>query len=216
MSLQASTRATIYTRVLIFMLLTTFLSNAFAQWRVDFSRRVKPAKGQPSQEESANVQTPKVETVDVSEKDETAKPVTQLPTKATSSEWTDVPIVDATKKAVPVIKDTNPVEGVQELVVLNTEKGFVPSALRLRQGSHYRLYVVNINEKEKNLSFVLDAFAENHGTFFGQPKVIELYPQRDGVFQFQCPETATQGRLVVLPNNSGEDSNRQPAAKDNW
>ena len=214
MNWQVSTRANIYTRILIFALLSLFISNAFAQWRVDMSRRLppKPAK---SVEETVD-KAPAMETVDVTGRDESVKAVTQskaIPTPA--ADWSDGAVADGTKKAVPVLKEAPTAgEGVQELVVLNTEKGFVPSALRLRQGAHYKLYVVNINEKEKNVSFILDAFAENHSTFFGQPKVIDLFPQRDGVFQFQCPETAVQGRIVVMPNTPAEDSARVPASKD--
>src|SRR5437879_578735 len=48
----------------------------------------------------------------------------------------------------------------QEIVVLNTDKGFIPSQLRVRQGQTYKIYLVNVNESEKNVSFVLDAFSE--------------------------------------------------------
>lgn len=98
-------------------------------------------------------------------------------------------------------------EPTQEYVILNTEKGFVPETLRLKRGQNYKIHVVNVNEKEKNTSFILDAFSEHHGTFFGQPKSFELSPKVEGVFSFQCPETAKQGRIVVIP-----DDVRKPAA----
>lgn len=90
-------------------------------------------------------------------------------------------------------------EPVQEIVVLNTEKGFVPENLQLRVGGSYKIHVVNVNEKERNVSFILDAFAEHHGTYFGQPQTFELAPKVEGIFSFQCPETAKQGRIVVAP-----------------
>ena len=46
-------------------------------------------------------------------------------------------------------------EPIQEVVVLNTSKGFVPSTLRVKQGGNYKIHVVNVNEKDKNVSFVL-------------------------------------------------------------
>lgn len=100
-------------------------------------------------------------------------------------------------------------EPTQEVVIMNTEKGFVPETLRLRAGQNYKVHVINVNEKEKNVSFVLDAFSEHHGTFFGQPKTFEISPKIEGIFSFQCPETAKQGRIVVAPVADG----RRPASE---
>jgi hypothetical protein len=95
-------------------------------------------------------------------------------------------------------------EGLQEIVILNTEQGFVPSTVRARVGGHYKLHVVNVNEREKNVSFVLDAFSEHHATFFGRIRSIVVTPKKDGIFSFQCPETSAQGRLIVLPGPQPE------------
>lgn len=96
----------------------------------------------------------------------------------------------------------------QEIVILNTEKGFVPETIRLRSGQPYKIHVVNVNEKEKNTSFILDAFSEHHGTYFGAPKSFNISPKTDGVFSFQCPETAKQGRIIVYT-----DGDRKPASQ---
>lgn len=101
-------------------------------------------------------------------------------------------------------------EPTQEVVILNTDKGFVPETLNLKAGQSYKIHVVNVNEKEKNASFILDAFSEHHGTFFGQPKTFEIAPRMEGIFSFQCPETAKQGRIVVAPAG---DSRRPASAK---
>ena len=90
-------------------------------------------------------------------------------------------------------------EPIQEVVVLNTSKGFVPSTLRVKQGGNYKIHVVNVNEKDKNVSFVLDAFSEHHATYYGQIKSFRINPKKEGVFTFQSPETSAQGRLVVYP-----------------
>ncbi len=97
----------------------------------------------------------------------------------------------------------------QEIVILNTDKGFVPETLRLKKGNNYRIHVVNVNEKEKNVSFILDAFSEHHGTFYGQPKEFSIVPKIEGIYSFQCPETAKQGRIVVI----GNEEQRKPASK---
>ena len=67
-----------------------------------------------------------------------------------------------------------------------------------------------MNEKEKNVSFILDAFSEHHGTFYGQPKEFNIIPKAEGIFSFQCPETAKQGKIVVT---GAEDASRKPASK---
>jgi plastocyanin len=89
----------------------------------------------------------------------------------------------------------------QDIVILNTEKGFVPKSLSLKEGVKYRIHVVNVNEKEKNVSFIMSAFAEHHGTYYGQIKTFEVIPQKEGVYTYQCPETSLEGRVVVLPRD---------------
>jgi hypothetical protein len=101
----------------------------------------------------------------------------------------------------------------QEVVILNTEKGFVPETVNLKKGGSYRIHVVNVNEKDKNVSFILDAFSEHHGTFFGQPKTFSIAPKTEGIYSFQCPETAKQGRIVVTGDESSQgNQTRKPAS----
>lgn len=97
----------------------------------------------------------------------------------------------------------------QEIVILNTEKGFIPNTVRVKVGSRYQIHVVNINEKEKNVSFIMDAFSEHHGTYYGKVKSISIEPKKEGMFSFQCPETAIEGKLIVF---SGPTSVRRPAS----
>jgi hypothetical protein len=107
-------------------------------------------------------------------------------------------------------------EPLQELVILNTDKGFVPATVRVRQDGNYRIHVVNVNEREKNVSFVLDAFSEHHATYFGKIKTFDIRPKQNGVFRFVSPETAAQGRLVVYPASepSTTPDVRQPASAE--
>ena len=104
---------------------------------------------------------------------------------------------------------------IQEMVVLNTERGFVPATLRVREGMQYRIHIVNVNEKEKNVSFVLDAFSEHHATYFGKIKTFVITPKKEGVYTFQSPETSSQGRLVVYSSkgNIRTLENRAPASE---
>lgn len=102
------------------------------------------------------------------------------------------------------------VEPTQEIVILNTEKGFIPETVRLKKGQNYKIHIVNVNDKEKNTSFILDAFSEHHATYYGQEKSFAMAPKTEGVFSFQCPETAKQGRIVVFTDS---DSGRKPASE---
>ena len=102
-------------------------------------------------------------------------------------------------------------EIAQEIVVLNTEKGFVPSTIRVKKGLNYQIHIVNVNEKEKNVSFVLDSFSEHHATYYGKLKTFVIRPQKEGVYRFVSPETSAQGKLVVFPEGSAQ--NRLPASE---
>lgn len=100
----------------------------------------------------------------------------------------------------------------QEIVVLNTEKGFVPSTIRVKKGLNYQIHIVNVNDKEKNVSFVLDSFSEHHATYYGKLKSFVIRPQKEGVYKFVSPETSAQGKLVVIPSTPLD--NRAPASAD--
>lgn len=107
-------------------------------------------------------------------------------------------------------------EPVQEMVILSTDKGFLPSTVRMRKGGKYLVHVVNVNEKEKNISFVLDGFSEHHSTFYGKVKSFRIEPKKEGVFSFNSPETSIEGRLVVYSPKGAEPPSateiRQPAS----
>jgi plastocyanin len=105
------------------------------------------------------------------------------------------------------------VEPTQDIVIMNTEKGFVPETVRLKKGNNYRIHVVNVNGKEKNVSFVLDAFSEHHNTVFGEEKTFSVMPKTDGIFSYQCPETAVQGKFIIYSDAPGA-GDRRPASSN--
>lgn len=88
----------------------------------------------------------------------------------------------------------------QDIVIINTEQGFVPSTVRVKEGGQYRIVIVNVNEKARNISFVMDSFSEHHATFYGKTKSFYIKPKKEGVYSFISPETSAQGRLVVYPS----------------
>jgi len=91
---------------------------------------------------------------------------------------------------------------IQNIVILHTEQGFVPESVTLKKGFKYKVHLVNISEKDRNVSFILDAFSEHHGVYYGKMKVFELVPKAPGIFSFVSPETAKQGRMVILGDES--------------
>lgn len=86
----------------------------------------------------------------------------------------------------------------QVIALLQTEEGFVPNTLRLKRDTTYKIHIVNVNEKFKNTSFILDAFGQSFGTYFGKTKSFELAPKVSGTFTFISPETGAQGKIIVF------------------
>lgn len=179
----------------------TFASAAQAEWTVDFSRRTREMRKQElnpnyvressggSSREPASVRTfegeePPVDT-DSRAQTESAAPIdAQMSSRATKSSFID--------------RVFDPGEPSQDIVILNTAKGFVPNTIRIRKDGRYTVHVVNVNEKEKNVSFILDGFSEHHATFFGKVKSFKLEPRKEGVYSFLSPETAVEGKFIVF------------------
>lgn len=109
-----------------------------------------------------------------------------------SGQQRDEALLGAIRKAV------QPVEPSKEIVILNTESGFVPQKIRVKKGEAYKIHVVNLNMKEKNVSFLMDSFTQSHNTVFGIEKSFNIEPQVEGVYSYQCPETGIQGQLIVV------------------
>lgn len=165
-------------------------------FEVDFSRR------QPS-----SIEKPKtvlIEAPVVSEKPayEAAQVV---PTTQTARPF-DNELVSAIKKAVL------PFEPEKEIIILNTEAGFVPAKISVKKGEAYRVHVVNINIKEKNVSFLMDAFTKSYNTVYGSMKTFDIEPQVEGVYSFQCPETGVEGKLIVVSDKL-DKVERQPSSE---
>lgn len=162
----------------IFFCIFLFSSiSAQAQWTIDFSRR-EEQMGYKKVQLNEPLEKSGIGSVD-----------------ALSSS----PIVDSTSDSSVFDKIFQPSLPTQEIVILNTEQGFVPSSVRVREGAQYKLIVVNVNEKAKNISFVLDSFSEHHATFYGKLKSFLINPKKEGVYTFVSPETSAQGRLIVHP-----------------
>ena len=108
----------------------------------------------------------------------------------------DSEIFSALKKIV------NPVEPSVEIVIMQTETGFVPAMIHLKKDEVYKIHIVNLNSKEKNVSFMMDAFSQTHNTVYGVVKTFTIQPKIEGVYSYQSPETGASGKVVIVPTNS--------------
>ncbi len=101
-------------------------------------------------------------------------------------------LVQALKNAI------SPVEPSKDIVIIQTEEGFIPSEINLQKGYVYKIHVVNLNPKEKNVSFLMDSFSQSHNTVYGNIRTFNISPKIEGVFSFQSPETGASGTVVVI------------------
>ncbi len=97
-------------------------------------------------------------------------------------------------------------EPMQDIVIINTRDGYHPKRIQVKRGQRYRVHVVNVNKAHKNVSFMLDAFSQHHGTYFGDEIVFEIEPRKEGLFDFQCPETKAKGQFVVYASDAPIES----------
>ena len=102
-----------------------------------------------------------------------------------------------------------PIEPTKEIVILNTETGFIPDKVSVKKGVAYKVHIVNLNMKEKNVSFIMDSFTQSHNTVYGLMRSFNIEPQVEGVYSYQCPETGIQGQLIVV---SDAQNSRKPAS----
>lgn len=140
----------------------------------------------------------------------TRMPASNLEEKPAAS---DSEIFEALKKVV------NPVEASQEIVILQTEKGFVPATINLKKNEVYKIHVVNLNTQEKNVSFMMDAFSQTHNTVFGVVKSFTIQPKIEGVYSYQSPETGALGKVIIVPepkrkvaSDNNKNYSQQPVA----
>lgn len=169
------------------------ISEADAQWSVDLSRRTQHMRKQELDRAPAALRK-----AGESEGVKVVDPAS-IPTEGKEPERS---FVD---------KIFDPGEPTQDIVILNTDRGFVPNTIRIRKDGRYMVHVVNVNEKEKNVSFILDGFSEHHATFFGKVKSFRLEPRREGVFSFMSPETAVEGKFIVFSSGPQAPTVRMPA-----
>ncbi len=169
----------------VFLFTTCFLMHVKVRaedWSIDLSRR------QTDFSKIQNVRMPA----------SNAQPFLEsAPTKKNDSD-----ILQAIQASV------NPTAPSQDIVIIQNENGFVPDQLNLKKGEVYQIHIVNLNTKEKNVSFLMDSFSQSHNTVFGVTKTFKIQPQVEGVFSYQSPETGVAGKVIVV-----SEGLRKPASK---
>ena len=193
--------AKLFTKTLAFVLSALVLiavmiaRTARADWNIDFSRRAHANR-------EADLQATKSATEDTSSNQNSDRGPASVGMADHAGE-----APPAKKGLFDTIFDSG--EPVQDIVILHTERGFTPSTVRVRKNGRYRISVVNVNEKEKNVSFILDGFSEHHATYYGKVKTFMLEPKKEGAYSFQSPETSAEGKLIVF---NPQISMRAPAS----
>ena len=205
MSTQAFTLAKSYTKFAKLAILVSIVASttvAQADWNIDFSRRTKATRDSDLLSTNLN---------DVPSDPSRAPASVDDATPPVRRKVVEEPVQDASpaKGVFDTLFDAG--EPVQEIVIMQTDKGFVPSTVRVRKNGKYKIYVVNVNEKEKNVSFILDGFSEHHATYYGKIKAFVLEPKKEGAYSFESPETSAEGKLVVF---NPQASFRAPATAD--
>lgn len=190
-----STQITTRVKLFISAIGITFIlhsAKALAEWTVDFSRRTQQTHSQDLRQPAS---------------------LGEMPIEVPAESNLAPQAAPASPSFFETVFQSNDI--AQEIVVLNTEKGFIPSTIRVKKGLNYQIHVVNVNEKEKNVSFVLDSFSEHHATYYGKIKSFVIRPQKEGVYKFVSPETSAQGKLVVFPANANSGAEaRLPASAE--
>lgn len=179
------------------VLISGFASAAHAEWTVDFSRRTREMRKQELNPGYVSESSSSRDPASVRTFEGEVPPAEESTGKAVSAPI-DAQMSTRTTKSGFLDRVFDPGAPSQDIVILNTAKGFVPNTIRIRKDGRYTVHVVNVNEKEKNVSFILDGFSEHHATFFGKVKSFKLEPRKEGVYSFLSPETAVEGKFIVF------------------
>ncbi len=97
-------------------------------------------------------------------------------------------------------------EAMKDIVIIHTKDGYHPQRIQVKRNQRYRIHVVNVDKTQKNVSFMMDAFSEHHGTYFGDEVVFEIEPRKEGLFDFKCPESLAKGQMVVYASETPIES----------
>lgn len=174
-----------YLQIVLFALFYLIQVKVHADWSIDLSRR------QVDFQKVENTRMP-------------SSTVSVDPQKVAAPDNESSDIIAALKNVV------SSVEPSKEIVIVQTEEGFVPQTINLQKDQSYKIHVVNLNAKEKNVSFLMDSFSQSHNTVYGHMRTFNISPKVEGVFSYQSPETGAAGTVVVV----ADKKTRKTASND--
>ncbi len=167
-------------KLVLFSIFSLIQVKVHAKWEIDLSRR------QTDLQKVQNIKMP-------------ASVVSVDPTiNADNTDKSSSEIIAALKRVANLEAPS------KDLVIIQTEDGFVPAVLNVQKNQTYKVHIVNLNSKEKNVSFLMDSFSQSHNTVFGNVRTFLINPNVEGVFAYQSPETGAAGKLVVVDTNTKE------------
>ncbi len=85
--------------------------------------------------------------------------------------------------------------GVQEIALVATDVGYLPSRLIVRRNIPVRLFITSASAK--TLCVVMDEFSLRKGVAPQQVEELRFLPTKAGQYKFYCPVQEIQGSLVV-------------------
>jgi heme/copper-type cytochrome/quinol oxidase subunit 2 len=85
--------------------------------------------------------------------------------------------------------------GVQEVALVATDTGYLPSRIIVRRNIPVRLFLTSASAK--HLCFVLDEFSLRRGVPAQGVEEVRFLPTAAGQYKFYCPVQEIEGALVV-------------------
>lgn len=85
--------------------------------------------------------------------------------------------------------------GVQEIALIATETGYLPSRVMVRKNIPVRLFLTSASPS--TLCFIMDEFSIKKGIATQTVEEIRFLPTKAGQYKFYCPVKEIQGSVVV-------------------
>ena len=117
--------------------------SAVAEWKVDFSRRRKEIK------ERENLHSRSYRRSQLPSSRQGKRGIASLDDK-----FTVVPKKEEAPFLEGILERQAP---AQEIVIMHTKDGFFPANVQIYKDRRYKVHVVNVHQKSKNVSFMMDS-----------------------------------------------------------
>ena len=85
--------------------------------------------------------------------------------------------------------------GVQEVAVIATDTGYLPSKIFLRRNIPVKLFLTSASASK--LCFMMDDFSVRKGIANQAVEQVSFLPTKPGTYRFYCPVKEIEGQVVV-------------------